>query len=96
MRPRDLDLESQGQGHTKVTRVKKLQNLRFSPDCEHAECGAIGRTIAIFKFSTGPLIQPRKKSHLLRIAPPPLGAILQNLILKYLKTLRTFLSLHFF
>ena len=42
MRPRDLDLESQGQGHTKVTKVKKLQNLRFSPDCEHAECEGKG------------------------------------------------------
>ena len=51
MRPRDLDLESQGQGHTKVTKVKTLQNLRFSPDCEHAECGAISIAIAIFKFS---------------------------------------------
>ena len=51
MRSRDLDLERQGQGHTKVTKVKKLQNLRFSPDCEHAECGAIARSIAIFKFS---------------------------------------------
>ena len=51
MRPRDLDLESQGQGHTKVTKVKKLQKLRLSPDCEHAECGAISIAIAIFKFS---------------------------------------------
>ena len=41
MRSRDLDLESQGQGHTRVTKVKKLQNLRFSPDCEHAECRAV-------------------------------------------------------
>ena len=41
MRPRDLDLESQGQGHTKVTIVKTLQTMRFSPDCEHAECGAV-------------------------------------------------------
>ena len=41
MRPRDLDLESQGQGHTKVTRVKTLQKVRFSPDCEHAECAVV-------------------------------------------------------
>ena len=60
MRSRDLDLESQGQGHAKVTKVKNLQNLRFSPDCEHAECGAIYRSIAIFKFSAAPLIQRRK------------------------------------
>ena len=51
MRSHDLDLESQGQGHTKVTIVKTLQKLRLSPDCEHAECGAMQRSIAIFKFS---------------------------------------------
>ena len=41
MRPYDLDLESQGQGHANVTRVKTLQKVRFSPDCEHAECRAV-------------------------------------------------------
>ena len=41
MRPRDLDLESQGQGHAKVTIIKTLRKIRFSPDCEHAECGAV-------------------------------------------------------
>ena len=51
MRSHDFDLESQGQGHTKVTRVKTLQKVRLSPHCEHAECGAIARSIAIFKFS---------------------------------------------
>ena len=51
MRPRDLDLVSQGQGHTKVTRGKTLQKMGFFPDCEHAECGAISIAIAIFKFS---------------------------------------------
>ena len=68
MRSCGLDLESQGQGHTKVTkvntcqsltnvtRVKGLQKMRFSPDCEHAECRAIyHRLIAIFKFSTLPI-----------------------------------------
>ena len=52
MRPRDLDLESQGQGHTKVTiekkifreqriqQVKPLQKCDFS-DCEHAECETV-------------------------------------------------------
>ena len=29
MRPRDLDLESQGQGHLKVIRAKTLQKMRF-------------------------------------------------------------------
>ena len=29
MRPRDLDLESQGQGHLKVIRAKNLRKMRF-------------------------------------------------------------------
>ena len=37
MRPRDLGLETQGQGHLKVTRAKTFQKCEF-PDCEHAEC----------------------------------------------------------
>ena len=39
MRPHDLDLESQGQGHLKVIRAKTLQKMRF--------CFPIANTLSV-------------------------------------------------
>ena len=89
MRPRDLDLETQGQGHTKVTNAKSIAKMRFSPDCEHAECGAIGIAIAIFKFCIYHVFRVKKKMSLfafLRILA--LIAIAPNLAQIILRTLR--------
>ena len=42
MRPHDLDLESQGQGHAKVMLAKNFQkSLRTMNDCDHAECEGV-------------------------------------------------------
>ena len=63
MKPYDLDLESQGQGHANVTRVKTLQKVRFSPDCEHAECeGEIYETIAEYEYEGLPTTPPASLS----------------------------------
>ena len=42
MRPYDLDLQSQGQGHSKVKLAKNFKiSFRTINDCDHAECRAV-------------------------------------------------------